>query len=135
MLLRVALVPLLTVLLGLCAAVSLFVFGAYDPTRVEAVLAESWFLVYVVQALLVGLVLYVAARLLGARIDGAGLSAVIVAAWIAELLVLAVGVFADVGQGNAVADWVLVTGGPIQPFAAITGALLGLGRQLTVASA
>lgn len=131
MLVRAALVVVVTIVLGLCAVVSMVAFGATHPSQVPAVLERSWLWIYVVQAVLAGLAMYVTARVAARRVDGASLAAMVVAAYVVQLAVLMTGLMPHLGQRNAVAEWALLTGGPIQPVAAIIGALLGLRRQET----
>jgi hypothetical protein len=128
MLLRVALVPLLTVLLMVAAMLSFFVIGGTSALTGPAVLQASWPLIYLLQAVVVGLLGYAVGRVIGYRIDGSTLSAIIVAAWLGELVVLGLGLVpTELLWTDFVAKWSLLTGGPIQPAAAIAGALFGLG--------
>ena len=131
MLLRVALVLVLPVLLGLTAALSFIVIGGYGALQGPTILQASWPWIFLLQAILVGLLGYGAGRLLRRRVDGDALSAIIVVAWLGELLILALGLVpTELQWTDFVAKWVLLTGGPIQPTAAIAGALIGIGAAL-----
>ena len=130
MLLKIALVPLLTVLLVLGAAVSLLPFGGVDALRGPTALQAWWWLAFPLQALLVGGATYVVARLAGPRIDGESLSIIVVVAWLLELGLAFAGLLpADLAWAAPIDYWAVMTGGPIQPAGAIIGGLLGLRTQ------
>jgi hypothetical protein len=133
---RTAVIPgVLTVVLGGCVAVAWFVFGGSASFRgpIRA-LEDSWPLIYGGQAVLAGLVGIVAARPLVARLGWGGAAAAVVAAWIGEWFALLVGgrlLAGELMPESSWFYWVIGTGGPLQPIAALVGLWLGSGRGRT----
>lgn len=133
MIVRAALVLALTVLLGLTAASSFYLVGGAAALRGPSVLQASWPVIYPLQSVLVGLVAWATVRVVrrwlpGARLTAESVSVMVVVAWLAELLFVGSGILADdLSWTNGIAYWLMLTGGPIQPIAAIAGALIGLG--------
>ncbi len=112
-------VPVLTLGLG---AAGWFVIGG--PTAFGGpmpALREAWLPIYRVQSVLAAAVTFVFVRLLE-RVDRRRLMLLVLAAWLGELTVLLVG-------GRVIANelvpevaglfWLIATGGPIQPIAAV----------------
>ena len=129
MLLKIALVPLLTVLLFVAAVIALLPFGGFDALHGATALQASWWLIYPLMALLAGLVAYVVARLVGHRVDAQSFAVIVVVAWLLELGIAFLGVLpADLAWADPIDYWAVMTGGPIQPAGAIIGGLIGLGR-------
>jgi hypothetical protein len=134
-LLKIALVPVFTVLLMLGAVVSLPPFGGVEALRGPTALQSWWWLAFPLQAVLVGAMAYVVARLAGAGLDGQSLSVIILVAWLLELGVAFTHVLPpDLMWADPIDYWAVMTGGPIQPAGAIIGGLLGLGRLMERAS-
>lgn len=95
------------------------------------VIFESWYVLYPLEAVIVGGLMFALGRLLFDRLDRASLVSIVLAAWIGELVVLGSGLIANELVGlTAVPIWLLATGGPIQPIAAIVGGLLGRRSRL-----
>lgn len=129
MLLKIALVPLFVVLFALGAVIALLPFGGAEALRGPTALQASWWLIFPLQGVLVGLAAYVVARLAGDRLDATSLAVIIVVAWLAELLIAFAGVLPpDLMWADPIDYWAVMTGGPIQPAAAIIGGMIGQGR-------
>jgi hypothetical protein len=120
----------LTVVLGLTVAVSWLAFGGRAAFNgPDRVLRESWPLIYGSQAVLAAVGLYIFARHESGELGIRRLAALVLGAWLGELLALTLG-------GNLLANeldpdiawfyWLMGTGGPIQPVAAFAGGLLGI---------
>lgn len=120
----------LTLVLGLTVAISWLAFGGRSAFNgPDRVLREAWPLIYGSQAVMAAIGLFIFARRESAELGIRRLTAVVVGAWLGELLALTFG-------GNLLANeldpdiawfyWLMGTGGPIQPAAAFAGALLGL---------
>jgi uncharacterized membrane protein len=123
---------LLTLGLGATVAVSWLVFGGSVAFRGPVrVIEELWPLIYGSQALLAAAGTYwLAGR--AALMTTRHLIGLVIAAWVGEWLVLLVGgrLFAN----ELVPDvswffWLIGTGGPIQPVAAVVGGLVALRRK------
>jgi hypothetical protein len=128
-LLKVALVPAFVMLLALGAVIALLPFGGTEALRGPTTLQASWWLIFPLQGLLVGIAAYVVARLAGDRVDGQSLSVIVVVAWLVELGIAFAGVLPrDLMWADPIDYWAVMTGGPIQPAGAIIGGLTGLGR-------
>jgi len=114
-----------TLALGFTVAISWFLFGGATAFRGPlAVLGESWPLIYGAQAALAAVVGWLLVGAVRALTPGR-LTAVIAAAWVGEWAVLFVAgtVLANELTPNvAWFFWLIATGGPIQPLAAIAGA-------------
>ena len=127
----VAMVVATTLGLGLTVAVSWFLFGGTAAFRGPFVaLRDSWPLIYGSQAVLAGVVGWLLVRSLRPATPGRAVS-VIGAAWIGEWAALFVGgtlVANELTPGIAWFFWLLATGGPIQPLAAIGGGALASRR-------
>lgn len=124
---RVALAAVLAVLLGVLTAISFYVVGGRLALQGPYVLELMWYLIYPVEAAVVAAVMVVLGWMLGRRLGWLSLVAIVLAAWIGELLILGSGLIADELVGFvAVYYWLLATGGPLQPIAAIVGGLVGL---------
>jgi hypothetical protein len=119
---------LLTLALGMTVAVSWMVFGGTAAFRgPDRVLAESWPAIYGSQALLAALVGLVLARTRG-DLGRWELAMLIAGAWLGELAVLTLGgtlLANELDPNVAWFFWLMGTGGPIQPAAAVLGALIG----------
>ncbi len=127
MLLKIALVPIFVVLLALGAVISLLPFGGAEALRGPTPLQAWWWLAYPLQAVVVGVIAYLVARLVGDRIGAESLSVIIVVAWLIQLGVAFAGLVpADLMWADPIDYWAVMTGGPIQPAGAIIGGLLGL---------
>ncbi len=126
---RVAALTLLlggTVVASWVAVVGLGVFRGPGPF-----LHPSWWLTWAVQGLLAGGLLAAIEAVRPSR-DARTLAAVVVMAWIGELLVLiplTVILSDDLRPFHAPWVWLIATGGPIQPVAALLGGLVG--RRVT----
>ena len=132
MLLKIALVPVLTVLLMLGAVLSLLPFGGLDALRGPTALQSWWWVAFPLQAVLVGAATYLVVRFGAPRVDGESLSMIVVAAWLLELGVAFAGLVpTDFAWADPIDYWAVMTGGPIQPAGAIVGGLLGLRAQPT----
>jgi hypothetical protein len=114
----------LTLALGFSLAAAYYLVGGREALMGTQVLRDSWPAIYALAALFAAIVsapLHFAVPEVSGR-----LVAVIIGAWFGEYLVLASGILADeLNPANAVFIWIVATGGPIQPVAAFTGALLG----------
>jgi hypothetical protein len=129
-LLKIALVPVFVVLLALGAASSLLPFGGVEALRGPTTLQASWWLIFPLQALLVGIAAYFVARLAGNALDGQSLSVIVVIAWLLLLGIAFLRVIPpDLMWADPIDYWAVMTGGPIQPAGAIVGGLIGLGRR------
>lgn len=136
MLLKIALVPLMTLLLFLAAVIALLPFGGVEALRGPAALQASWWLIYPLMALLAGLAAYVVARLVGDRVDTQAFAVIVVIAWLLGLGVAFLNVLPpDIAWASPIDYWAVMSGGPIQPAGAIIGGLIGLGRQATARAA
>jgi hypothetical protein len=125
-----ALALTLTFALGLCAAASFYLVGGRVALLGPDVVEEWWPLIYALQALLAAGLLFMVARPLRHRLEAPGLVVVILAAWLGQWVVLASGVLADeLNPANSTYYWMLATGGPLQPIAAVLGGLVGLRRD------
>lgn len=123
----------LTVALGGTVAVSWLAFGGTaawnGPVRA---LQENWPLIYGGQALFAGVVGFVAAPFLANTFGRRGAVLALLAAWIGEFVALFVG-------GRVLANelvpelawffWLMATGGPLQPLAALVGVWLARRRR------
>jgi hypothetical protein len=122
---------LLTLALGATVAVSWLVVGGSVAFRGPIpALSEMWLPLYALQAVLAAMVGFAASRFTGGR----GLDVVVLvgAAWVGEYVVLFFG--GRLFAGELVPDvagfyWLIGTGGPVQPIAAVLGGWLALRRQ------
>ena len=116
-----------TLALGMTVAVSRLLFGGASAFRGPfAALRDSWPLIYGAQALLAAAVGCSIARLTRVATPGRTV-ALIGAAWVGEWLVLLVGgtlLANELVPNMAWFFWLIATGGPLQPFAAIAGAAI-----------
>lgn len=127
MLFRLAVSAVLAVLLGVLTAISFYVVGGRLALQGPYVLERMWFVIYPVEAVVVGVVMVVVGWMLRGHASPLSLIAVVLAAWIGELVILGSGLIANELVGFvAVYYWLLATGGPLQPIAAIIGGLFGL---------
>jgi hypothetical protein len=126
----VAVLVQLTLVLGLTVAVSWLAFGGRGSFNgPDRVLRDSWPLIYGSQAVMAAIGLLIFARREIAELGLRRLGALVVGAWLGELLALTLG-------GNLLANeldpnvawfyWLMGTGGPLQPAAAFAGGLLGI---------
>jgi hypothetical protein len=123
----VLLVPILTLVLGACVALSFLLIGGPVATHGPAVVGQSWPAIYGLQAAMVGVLMLGLGRWWRGRLTGGALVTAVVGAWLGQWLVLASGVLADeLNPLNATGYWLLGTGGPLQPAVAIGAGLLGL---------
>lgn len=124
-------VPMLTLGLGATVALSWFVFGGSAAFRGPLpALRESWPAIYGFQAVLAAAGTLWFARL-AAPLTAWRLVGLIVAAWAGEWLVLFAGgrlIAGELGPEFAWFYWLIGTGGPAQPVAALLGGLLALRR-------
>lgn len=133
----VGLALVLTFVLGTTTALAFFVVGGRLALLGPGVLWQSWPLIYGLVAVFSAAVLAVVGLVLRNRLTAKALGAVVLGAWFGQYLVLASGVLADEFTPlNAIFYWLLATGGPIQPAAAILGGWLGLrkGQPVTQTS-
>lgn len=129
MALRIGVFVLVSLLLVLCIAASFLLFAGADVPRWPAVMDRGWFFVYAVQALISWLALYLVARRLEPRVTGEQLSGIVLLAWALQPLLLMTNLLGPLtGPVDAISYWVVLTGGVIQPIAAIAGAQMGLRR-------
>jgi hypothetical protein len=123
---RLATVPVLAVLLGCCTALSFLLVGGRLALAGPYVLERMWHVIYPLEAAIVGVVMVIVGWMLRGRGGILSLVVIVLAAWIGELLILGSGLIDDDAAGlTAVPLWVLATGGPLQPIAAIIGGLVG----------
>ena len=120
-----ALVALLTLVLGITVFVAFVAVGGPIAVTGPYVLSYAWPLIYPLVALL-GALIGVAMALVGRGRLQASMAALVVGAWLGEYLVVASGVLAgELNPANAVVVWGLATAGPLQPVAVLAGAWLG----------
>jgi hypothetical protein len=124
-------IPILTLLMGAAVAASWMTFGlGAVQAGPLSVLVESWPWIYGSQVLLTGALTYVVVRRSRPLPTPGPLGLLILGGWLGELAVLTAlgGVLLanEIDPGNA--WWFLwwATGGPLQPFAALAGGLLGI---------
>lgn len=122
----VATVLLLTLFLGGTVVVSWLAFGGTAAFRgpIRA-LEDAWPLIYGSQAVFAAIVGFVAAPFLAREFGRRGAVQAIAAAWVGEFLVLFLG--GTLFAGELVPEvawfyWLIGTGGPLQPLAALVGA-------------
>jgi hypothetical protein len=117
----------LTLGLGATVAVSWFVFGGRTAfLGPERALRESWPMIYSAEALLAAAWTFLVARM-APQLTPRQLIAYVVAVWIGEWLVLLfIGRLFSTELTPDVSwyFWLIATGGPIQPVAAVFGGLL-----------
>lgn len=131
----VALILVLTLALGLCVAASLYIVGGRVALLGPGVVERSWPLIYLLQALFAAGLLFGVARAGRDRLHLGRVAVVVVGAWLGQYLVLASGILADeLNPVNATYYWILATGGPLQPIAALVGGALGLRGGVTALS-
>lgn len=126
----------LTLVLGLTVAVSWLAFGGRaafgSPDRA---LRDSWPLIYGSQAVLAAIGLLIFARRERGELGPRRLAGLIVSAWLGELLVLTLGgnlIANEIDPDTAWFYWLMGTGGPLQPLAALAGGVMGMtSRRLT----
>ncbi len=122
----VATVGALTVVLGGTVAVSWLAFGGTASFRGPMrALEDAWPLIYGSQALFAATVGFVAAPFLARVFSRRGVVLSIAGAWVGEFLVLYFG--GTLFAGELTPDvawfyWLIGTGGPLQPIAALVGA-------------
>ena len=122
---RLALVPLLTLALGLSLALAYFLVGGTLAWVGPYVLSRSWPVIYPLMALLAATVGFAAYRWTGREFSPRTIALLFLLAWLGEYLVLASRVLADeLGPVTAAGFWLMATCGPLQPAAAMTGAWL-----------
>jgi len=125
----IALVTALTPALALTVVLSLFLAGGNLALMGPFVLQQSWPIVYAIHALLAAAVMYVVTRFVAPWLDAKTLLALVLAACVAELVVLLIihPVLSNELTATSTAYlWLLATGGPLQPVAAYVGGLLAL---------
>ena len=130
-----AVLLVLTVVLGGTVAVAWLAFGGSASFRgpIRA-LEDNWPLIYGGEAVLAGVVGFVAARPLVTMFGHRGAVAAVGAAWVGEWVALLVG--GRLLAGELMPEfswfyWIVGTGGPLQPIAAIIGLWLGSRRGRT----
>jgi hypothetical protein len=122
-------VAILTLGLGATVALAWFAFGGSAAFRGPLrALEDSWPLIYGAEAILAAAGTYLYARIAD-PLPRTWLVAYVVAAWIGEYLVLLFG--GRLLSGELTTDvswffWLIGTGGPIQPVAALLGGLVAL---------
>lgn len=92
-------------------------------------LDPSWFVVWAVQAVLAAIVAFSAQRVGRSSVNGRTAAAVVLAAWLGELValfVIAPFLAGELTSSEAPTLWLIATGGPIQPLAAMVGAWVGI---------
>ncbi len=133
-------VILLTVSLGATVVVSwMAVRGPSVFNGPGPLLDPTWYLVWIVQGALASVVGMIVGRAWGRDTSAVVLVALVLAAWIGELLVATIlGPFLsnDLSLVQGPFIWLVATGGPTQPVAAAAGALIGraLARPTTPAT-
>jgi len=122
-------IAILTLALGLTVAVSWFVVGGSAAYRGPMpVLRESWLPLFGLESVLAAAVAFGFASRTGER-SARRLVMLVIGAWLGELVVLTVAgtIFAnELVPTVAWFYWVIGTGGPVQPIAAIIGGLAAL---------
>ena len=118
--------------LGMTAALPWLLFGGAAAFRGPLVaLRDSWPLIYGSQAVLAAVVGWLLGHSKRPATPGRAVS-VIGAAWVGEWAALFVGgtlIANELTPGIAWFFWLLATGGPIQPLAAVAGAALASSRR------
>lgn len=121
-----AMVMALTVSLGGIVAVSWLAFGGSASFRGPLrALEDAWPLIYGSQAIFAAIVGFLAAPFLARAFGGRGAVLAILAAWVGEFFVLLFGGTLFAGElvpRVAWFYWLIGTGGPLQPIAALVGA-------------
>lgn len=125
----------LTLALGACVAVSWLAFGGTASFRgpIRA-LEDGWPLIYGSQALFAAMVGFVAGPFLVNAFGFRGAVIAILTAWIGEFVALTLG--GTILANELVPEvgwfyWLMGTGGPLQPLAALVGLWLGSRRGQT----
>lgn len=119
-------VPILTVALGFSLAFAYFLVGGQLALRGPYALARSWPLIYPLMALFAAVVGATFGRLSGRRLTAGSIALLVLLGWIGEYFVLASRILADeLDPVSSLGFWVMATGGPLQPAAAVLGAWLG----------
>lgn len=98
-------------------------------------LDSSWYLIWAVQAGLAGLVGLMGGQTWGRETSGGSLVGLVMMAWIGELIVvtLLTPLLADeLRPIHGAWVWLVATGGPLQPFVAVVGILVGRARTPAV---
>jgi hypothetical protein len=122
-------ITLLTLSIGATVVVSwMAVRGASVLNGPGPFLDTTWYVIWSIQAVLAGVVGLIAGRAWSRDASPGGLSTLVFAAWVGELLVATIigpllSNDLDLMHGPFV--WLVATGGPIQPLAAAIGALVG----------
>jgi hypothetical protein len=126
----------LTLALGATVVVSwLTVRGVSVFTGPGPFLDGSWWVVWAIQVGLAGIVGLIVGRTWGRDSSAGWLTALLLAAWVGELLVVALLtpiLSDDLRLFHALWVWLVATAGPVQPLAAIVGALVGRERARSV---
>ncbi len=126
----------LTLALGATVVVSwLAVRGVSVFTGPGPFLDSSWWVVWAIQVGLAGIVGLIVGRTWGRESSAGRLAALLLAAWVGELLVVALLtpiLSDDLRLFHAPWVWLVATAGPVQPLAAIVGALVGRERARSV---
>jgi hypothetical protein len=121
-----ALLPLLTFVLGITVLAAFLAVGGPIAVAGPHVVSYAWPLIYPLVALFGGLVGVFTGFLGRGRLTVMATAMLVIGAWLGEYLVLASGVLADeLIPRNAVEYWSLATAGPLQPIAVLAGAWLG----------
>ena len=119
----------LTLALGATVVVSwLAVRGMSVFTGPGPFLDTTWWVVWAIQVGLAGVVGLIVGRTWGRRSSAGRLAALLLAAWVGELLVVALLtpiLSDDLRLFHASWVWLVATAGPLQPLAAIVGVLVG----------
>lgn len=125
----IALVTALTPALALTVLLSLFIVGGSVALRGPSVVQHSWPIVYGIQAVLAAAALFVVARYGAGWLSARALLALVAAVWVSELLVVLLihPILAnELTPVSTVVYWLMATGGPLQPAAALVGGILAI---------
>jgi hypothetical protein len=131
----VRIVSLTLALGGTVVASWLAVRGVSVFTGPGPFLDSSWWVVWAIQVGLAGIVGLIVGRNWGRESSAGRLAALLLAAWVGELLVVALLtpiLSDDLRLFHAPWVWLVATAGPVQPLAAIVGALVGRERARSV---
>jgi len=128
-----ATVVALTIALGATVAISWLAFGGTAAFRGPLrALEASWPLIYGGQAAFAGAVGFIAAPFLMTSFGHRGAVLAVLAAWVGEFIALLIGgrlLANELAPETAPLFWIVGTGGPLQPIAAILGVWLRSRRR------
>lgn len=117
----------LTFVLGSATAIAFYAIGGQVALNGPHVLAQAWPSIYSLEAVFVSAAVWLVGFFFARQLDQRAVLLAVLGAWIGQYFVLASGVLADeLNAVNSLFFWVLATGGPLQPIAAILGGWVGL---------